>query len=367
MKLVRGLIPLLLLLSIVQISVAEQVPEIVVEFVTTSSTVSEGDELAVVLRASIGDEEATENYSIDVTVIEDSATEGEDFIDVDPVYSVPCSSPFVPCDANQTIEQPVLELIDDDLVEGTEVVTFTLSNPQGPGLTLGANTTHTLTITDNDAPATQQPPRINPLDQAVVTGANFTPNFEFEHIDGIEWYGMWIGTTTPAVTTALYQWYPAFDNSNGASTGEGICDAVSGVCTVPDDIYVINGDYVWWMTYWGPLAEDVENQWNSTTFTVNFAAPGTITRNAPSVPYNTLTWERDPNVLWYQLWSGTLSPVTTAAHGWYEADEICTATLCTLPLKRSLTAGSYAWWMEAWGPGGYATWAENGEFTYTVE
>lgn len=45
-----------------------------------------------------------------------------------------------------------INITDDALVEGTETLVFTLSNPSA-GLTLGTNTTATLTLTDNDAPS----------------------------------------------------------------------------------------------------------------------------------------------------------------------------------------------------------------------
>ena len=50
-----------------------------------------------------------------------------------------------------TTQTLTLNITDDMLVEGTETLTFTLVNPS-TGLTLGTNTTATLTLTDNDAP-----------------------------------------------------------------------------------------------------------------------------------------------------------------------------------------------------------------------
>ncbi len=52
-------------------------------------------------------------------------------------------------DDDITGQQVSLSIIDDDLVESDETFTFTLSNPTG-GATLGAITTQTVTIADND-------------------------------------------------------------------------------------------------------------------------------------------------------------------------------------------------------------------------
>ncbi len=208
------------------------------------------------------------------------------------------------------------------------------------------------------------PPRLLPFDGAVVSASNYRPHFRFRHKDGVEWYNIWIGSTSGE--QALYAWYPATDDSTGAEPGQGICNVNNGVCTIPDEVYVTNGDYQWWMTYWGPNDRDTDSYWNDTTFTVNFAAPETVNRRAPTAPYQNITWARDPKALWYQLWTGTVNPVSTIDYGWYEADEICTVTLCTLPMDSAIPSGDYQWWMEAWGPGGYRTWTDNDQFDYTV-
>ncbi len=91
-----------------------------------------------------------------------------------------------------------VNITDDALVEGTETSTFTLSNPS-TGLTLGTNTTATLTLTDNDAPtytiadlttvdATGNPDSLGvavELD-VVVMGINYgdAPNVNFYIHDG---------------------------------------------------------------------------------------------------------------------------------------------------------------------------------------
>ena len=234
--------------------------------------------------------------------------------------------------------------------------------------------TQAFSITITDDPVTVDPPvRLYPADGQTVTAANsgdWQP-FQFEHLDGAEWYGLWIGTTTPSVTTAIYQWFPATATSAGITTETPICNTTTMVCTLPVDVWLVDGDYEWWMTYWGTTLPDWNTYWNDTTFSVDFAAPspGALTGVTPSGTVNTapteVTWDRDPNVLWMQIWLGQVvgpdGTPYTAFYGWVDATEICDATTCTLALDASVLPipdGDYEMWMRLWGPGGFLGWTD---------
>jgi hypothetical protein len=220
--------------------------------------------------------------------------------------------------------------------------------------------------------------RLFPADGETVTiGTDWQPNFTFEALDGVQWYGMWIGTNQAGgYQQYLYQWYAATD---GLAPGfEGICEA--GTCTVPDPLWMPNGGYEWWMTYYGPGLTDVGGQWGDSTFEVNMPAPQPVTDREPSgtigfMP-DAISWTQDLNTLWYQVWMGTdpasvsnnSQIVTHVDVGWHEAAEICNEGVCTLPLDEPITAdGSFQAWMEQWGPGDYLTWTANGPSDFTVD
>ena len=148
------------------------------------------------------------------------------------------------------------------------------------------------------------PPRLYPANDSVVTNISTGwPRFVFRQMPGVEWYQIWIGSAD-YTEEYLYEWYPATDASTAAETGQGICDG--SICTIPTDIYISNGSYSWWMTYWSPDLPDFDTYWNETTFTINAGPLFPITNRQPSgmiasAP-TALTWDHDPNALWYQLW-----------------------------------------------------------------
>ncbi len=243
---------------------------------------------------------------------------------------------------------------------GTDSFTYAASDGQAESNIV------TVTIT-LDAPD-GQPPRLYPFNGEVVTYAPDWPRFTFQHIPGIEWYGVWIGDKATS-KQSLYAWYPATDASTGATTGQGICDVITNVCTLPVDVWLPNSTYSWWMTYWGPTATDNGSYWNETTFTVEFPAPSpTINRTGPTgSPASGITWERDPNVLWYNVYLNLGDPQNRlVTNQWYDATEICDETTCTLTFTGGLPSGNYDWWMQAWGPGGFVSWTVNNGFTFTI-
>jgi hypothetical protein len=215
----------------------------------------------------------------------------------------------------------------------------------------------------------EAPTRVYPSDGATLTAANAADwsRFRFQHIDGIEWYGVWIGSAD-YTEHALYQWFPATAESTGLTTETPICNVVENICTLPQDLWLENGDYVWWISYWSPSSSDSGSYWNDTSFSVGFASPTAgLSDVVPSGTVNTIptevTWGRDHNTLWMQIWLGQVngpngSPYE-AFYGWVDLTERCNASTCTLDLSSTtLPDGDYQMWVRVWGPGGYLEWTD---------
>lgn len=112
-----------------------------VQFVVTSSTVNEGvGSFQIALAITNPDANPT---SVDITVQGGgTATSGLDYTYTPVTLTFPANS--------QTVEFVTVYINDDQLVEGSEQFTFALNNPTN-NATIGANATHAVTITDNDA------------------------------------------------------------------------------------------------------------------------------------------------------------------------------------------------------------------------
>lgn len=210
-----------------------------------------------------------------------------------------------------------------------------------------------------------------PADGATLTGPGWT-DFSFAD-NGADWYYMWIGygadAADPYGYTALVKWYQADDDSFAGTPGAGIC--TGGVCTLPRDdttmIYVGgNEKYEWWITYWSDAKPDYLNQWEGTSFTINYPPPTTtmpstspasgLTTTAPAE----ITWNQDAGTLWYQVWVGPNDYSETIHYGWSFADDICNNNVCTVDTstKTFVSGTTYEMWMEFWGPGGYSAWGD---------
>lgn len=210
--------------------------------------------------------------------------------------------------------------------------------------------------------------RVYPEDGATLLGTDGAwQNFSFDQLADATWYRVWIGTLDGR--QSLFEWYPADDFREQA----GICDGE--VCTLPADVWLTNGDYQWWITYWGPEPgfQDFNSYWHGSQFSVEF---GDIDFNNDSrMPQGevsaatTLGWDHDPNVLWYRIWLGTADYTTEELFKWFDARDICDGEICVIPLDDqgvTLTDGDYEWWMELWGPSGYEQWAINGGVRFTL-
>jgi len=229
----------------------------------------------------------------------------------------------------------------------------------------GNGDTYVMTLDPQETPPTDSS-RIYPADGQALTGtvAGEWPRFTFNHMDGVEWYRLWIGPDDYR-RTDYDQWLPAFDNSTAAPAGSGICDVGSGVCTVPVDLWLADGSYAWWMTHWGPSLMNYSSYWNESTFRIDFPAPNpTVTFTNPAdgtsvSGLNTIEWQHDPAVLWYHLWVGPADYTTQMVFEWINATEACNATTCSLDVSNLTFAdGNYEIWTEVWSPHAYLGWLD---------
>ena len=251
-------------------------------------------------------------------------------------------------------------LADSDAVDaGTDVsglgVTFDLDGvlrPQDSAFDVGAYEYSSTT------PVTMgSPTRTFPTDGQTVSDGLSWQKFTFEHSNGIQWYGVWVGPgqRDGYSTTAHYNWYEASVICNGS------------VCTLPDELWLTDGTYEWWMTYWSPDFQDYTRHWNRTTFTMIFGQP-TLNRDVPpQLPPQALTWTYDGKAQWYQVWVGPDDYSSSVVYNWFDAREKCSASLCTLDVNPDdFAPGNYEWYMEVWGPGAYLDWGANGVVEFTV-
>ena len=111
-----------------------------VEFNATSSSGAESVSSAA-LQVDLSNQSASA-VTVDYAVTGTATGSGADYTLANGTLTIPANT----SSANITIGS----IVDDSLVEGNETVIVTLSNPSGA--TLGTDTVHTYTITDNDVP-----------------------------------------------------------------------------------------------------------------------------------------------------------------------------------------------------------------------
>jgi len=120
----------------------------VVEFAAVNSSFDEGAG-TVNVNVSITNPDASNATSVDVVLTGGTATNGTD---VNPAYATTTLTFPAGSSADQSIS---LALADDALFEGDETMIFELQNVSGGNsASIGAQTTHTLTILENDPPPT---------------------------------------------------------------------------------------------------------------------------------------------------------------------------------------------------------------------
>lgn len=253
--------------------------------------------------------------------------------------------------------------LSDNTISGTptEIGTFTgeVTATNAIGSTVQA---FSISIRENG-----EIPRVYPAQDQILTSTSSGqwPNFRFEHVPGVLWYQAWVGPADYS-RTDYFEWLPAFDDSPFAEEGSGICDVQTGICTIPADIWLINGTYEWWITVWyeGDTQANIDAAWTKTDFVVDFDPQSTtLNLTTPTAPVSTLaeiTWAHDAETLWYHVWVGIVdSPTPTYYFDWVDSRVICIEGTCTLDLSEvTFDNGTYQVWFEKWGPDDYLNWGD---------
>ncbi len=204
---------------------------------THSATITDDDQatVAFVLATSVTADEATGNHGVEVVLSLPAGTTPSDItVDVTDAGSGSASSGAdysavgvatltfptgSPDGATQVFN---LAVLNDALIEGNETVDVLLGNPTGTGGVLGAQVTHTATITDDDP--SQLVFSAQPLD-ALATVA-IAPAIRVQVLDS---NGLLVATATNSVTLAI-------DANAGGGTLAGTLTvaAVAGEATFAD-------------------------------------------------------------------------------------------------------------------------------------
>lgn len=199
-----------------------------------------------------------------------------------------------------------------------------------------------------------------PLPPAVTVHPNQgRPSLNWVDDPNAAWYQVYIGTDSGA---PLYlEWHQRI---------AGLCSGVT--CSLKPDINPVAGAFVVYIRAWGPggFSQTAFQGWTGPT---HFTLPGT----PPEPPTNLMTdgvsftWQGSPGATWYLVWIGNLNPLNTVYANWHLAESLnCeNAETCILiPKGLAMVDGVYAWYVRAWGPGGFSVsgadqgWAEGNTF-----
>ena len=204
--------------------------------------------------------------------------------------------------------------------------------------------------TETPAPVTG---RVAPFDgQVIATGDEYISRFQWTPIDGAEWYHVfvWTGEADGIIHD---QWYEA----------AAVC--ADGLCSTSQDIWLTSaGEFSWWMTHWSEaIGDGFIDLYAESRFSVTMPAPGAITGLSPvgeiagSAETLTLSWAKEANTLWYQVWTGTADYQSTSFYEWLYAPDVCSGETCSINIPIP-SVGDHEFWLQAWNPAGLADWQQ---------
>ena len=143
----RAIVLVLIAASVLAISQASQQPVTQVEFEVVSSTAGEGDVSHAVALLLVAPAGVPLGYPITATVVDQltgSATAGSDYSFASQTVTFAAGS------LNGDTQNVFVTLIDDVLVEGDELLNLAISAVSGPGASIGLQSTHSVTLVDDD-------------------------------------------------------------------------------------------------------------------------------------------------------------------------------------------------------------------------
>jgi len=258
-----------------------------------------------------------------------------------------------------------------DVCEGV-TCSYTLSPDVAPaGLLNGQHTwrvrawaNNVMTPYSSNRTFTVNVPDAGNVDNAAVNADTPKPYVEIVVDDdpGVSWYHLWIGNE--AGQTQFFNWMPKPEDCEG------------GECRLYPFAHLVSGSYVVWMQTWGPggFNDNDASKWSGPfDFSITFDAPtllDTLTPTGTDTDTPSFHWVRDEGATWYHLWVGD-GDFVTQFDGWFWVINTgCTdAMTCTVTPDVNLSSGTYQFWLQSWGPGGFSEdgafsgWTEGGGFT----
>lgn len=170
------------------------------------------------------------------------------------------------------------------------------------------------------------------------------PIYTWQKVASATWYELYVSRGS---TQLVDVWYPSAN----------VCGET--ICTAQPDGDLIDGDHSWWVRTWN---SNGYGPWSSgATFGVGL--PGAATLRSPTGTTSsvtpTFTWDPVGSSTWYYLW---IAGPGGAVSQWYEAEDICNASACSVTSPASLAVGAHTWWVQTWNPFGYGPWSSPAEF-----
>jgi hypothetical protein len=189
-------------------------------------------------------------------------------------------------------------------------------------------------------------------------GGDLTVNFNSD--PAATWYNVLVEDSSSTVVLSVWLEKSA------------ICTAAT--CTSVEGLGVASGTYSVEVGAWGPNSTGLGTRSAPTSLTISGTAPALLT--GLSVINETygqplFTWNADPAASYYRVWIGTADYTRTSYFQWNSAASLsCSSGTCTLDPMLNLIGGTYTWFAQAWGPGGYndndiSGWVQGPNFTVT--
>jgi hypothetical protein len=170
--------------------------------------------------------------------------------------------------------------------------------------------------------------------------------------------------TWTASGNMLDEWYYLYVTRNGSKYLDQWIKAADGRTWTPTAALPA-GNYTWYVRAWNIAGY---GPWSlpGSTFTINFALPGTISLISPSVTATgatqRYTWQPDPAATWYELYVAQNG--TVFMDKWFTlTDSVDTSGNFSVDVDGH-TAGNYQWYVRGWGPDGLGPWS--GPLTFTL-
>ncbi len=197
-----------------------------------------------------------------------------------------------------------------------------------------------------DSTSTPEPLEDVPEELEIVgdlTQGTIRPEFRWGIVDDAEWYNL--AVIDQNGNSILDIWLQAVDICNATW-----CTYIPNETALP--VGLLNGSYTWAVRSWG--AGVISEYSSAATFTVE--VPAAMPPSGFSVDSSTgrpvITLPNDPATTWMHIWIGLPDFSETLHLAWYEKSG-CNETTCVIVPDVHPLNGTYAVYIQTWGPAGY--------------